>query len=224
MFTAPADAAPDGRALYDEYQAVDAALRATAAALREVEAALAARIATPIAPEGPALEARADELAALERRRDALRAEGARLETRLVLLGDALLPHRQQARLARQEQLRAALEALEQRDHARRVAITDHLQAIDRLEAEGRALALEIERLAGELARHALRTDRLVRVSVHTTSPLRPPADVLVRPSAWRRVVEAARAVGLDTFELIVNEHTGTIARAPVPLLEEDHP
>ena len=134
-----------------------------------------------------------------------------------MLLGDKLLPHRQAARGRQQAAIRKEISDIEAEDLRLKAKIAEHLNAAQHLERERQQLEHRARPLTQEIERLSLRTDRLVKVNVRLVPSWQPPAGVLVRPSAWRAFIEAARAANLETAEIVVNEITGAIARSPLP-------
>jgi hypothetical protein len=189
---APTAVDPRGRELYERLQHAEREARRLE---QELEAAKAEHQATVTSTiEVEAIDGNVQTLLALEARVATLTTELAGQRHRVVLLGDALLPHRQQARMRLETSLRTQIAESEHEVRAVNVKIAEHYTEIAALEREAQAIADRARPLTRELHAAGLHASRPLRVTVRFASPWVPPAGVLVKPSAWRAFVEAARA------------------------------
>lgn len=132
--------------------------------------------------------------------------------------GDRMHRLRVEGRGRQQTELQAEVHTIEGREQEinREIIALQHqaqelLKSLEPLELQRRALLGRIERLEPRPAVH-------LALTLVEADPLRPPTDVLIRPSAWRLLVEKAKAHGLPSVQIAVDEFEGRITKAPFPL------
>ncbi len=208
----PTSPDPQGQALYDQQLATEREIRRLEGELRHAQAAYEAAVVTPVGAALDEIDAHVATLAAAEQRVATLRQQLSMQQHRYVLLGDALFSHRQQGRGRVESRFRAEIDEITRADVEVKAKIAEHLNAVQDLEREREALEQRLRPLTREIERVTLRTNRVLKVNVQLAAPWRPPADALVKPSAWRRFVERARAAGLETIDdVFVDEMTGAV-------------
>ena len=115
-----------------------------------------------------------------------------------------------QARVASLEREQAQIEQQEAELQLEQAAKhREYLAAVAALDDRIAALQAHRNRLGTHVAQLRPNSARRLEVFPATADPLEPPADVLVRPSQWRLVIEQARQQGEAHIVVIVNEHDG---------------
>lgn len=216
--------ADDGRAQYERCLALQRDITALSAELLIASEAYESALGDPIelgdsaASRAANLDARVTRLTDLEQRVATLQRELSAKQHRYMLEDELLFPYRQRARGRVEEEKRERIATIEREGAALKAEIADHLRAVEDLEHRRSTLERRIAPIQQDIERSSLSPSRGLTVNVRLSKAWRPPSEVLMRASSWRRFLERARVEEIESATIIVNELTGLIVRAPFDL------
>lgn len=133
---------------------------------------------------------------------------------RCMVLGDALIGPKLRARTLQIQALQDQVRQAEQETAALVEKRTDHLKAAEQLTDQ---IGRKAERIS-DLLREANQLEpRHRRVHVYPKSAtFQPPADVLVKWSMWRSVIQRLVAAGVEEADLVIDEALAEIVASPL--------
>lgn len=214
---------PQGQDLFARHQRCERDVLRLERELADAEEAYRVALDGPAGADVADFDGAAQNLADRERHIGAKKLELSRQRHLLERLGDALHPHQIAARGRLVSAISDQITEAEAQERVFSQQIAEHFEAVAGLERETQALEMRVNARARERETYQPRAARLLRVSVRTASPWKPPAGVLIKPSAWRGFVERAQQLNLEAADIIVNELTGAIVRSPVQDNPESH-
>jgi hypothetical protein len=138
-------------------------------------------------------------------------------EVRAPILGDVELPMRRQERNAREAEADAAMKAWVAEDDQLRAELARKTAEVEALQRTIYERTVGLNPLANRKNRQAIGVARVLEVDLLKADALVPPDAVLIRPTAWARLVRVGAALRLGRVACKVDERSGLLAEPTGP-------